>query len=77
MHSFQVRFRSFEDVRDFVFLASAQCFDVTVHSGSSHADGKSLMVLLGLDYSQPLWVHCSCDGAQAHGFMEQTKRFCV
>lgn len=77
MCSFQVSFHSFEDVRDFVFLASTQSFDVTVYSGSSHADGKSMMVMLGLDYSQPLWVQCSCEGAQAQDFVEQAKRFCV
>ena len=77
MHTFQVRFRSFEDVREFVFLASTQSFDITVCSGDSQADGKSLMVLLSLDYSQPLWVQCSCDGAAAHDFAEKTKRFHV
>ena len=77
MHSFEVRFRSFEDVRDFVFLASDQRFDVTVYSGSSQADGKSLMIMLGLDYSQPLWVCCSCDAEAARNFVEQTKRFRV
>ena len=77
MHGFQVRFRSFEDVRDFVFLASDQRFDVTVYSGSSQADGKSLMILLGLDYSQPLWVHCACDADAARAFSEQIQRFRV
>ena len=77
MHSFQVIFRSFEDVRDFVFLASAQSFDITVCSGDSHADGKSLMVMLSLDYSRPMWVQCACDSIAAHDFVEQTERFCV
>ena len=77
MHSFQVIFRSFEDVRDFVFLASAQSFDVTVCSGDSRADGKSLMVMLSLDYSHPLWVTCACDQEQARDFAQAVQRFRV
>ena len=77
MHSFQVTLRSFEDVRDFVFLAAAQSFEITVYSGENHADGKSLMVMLSLDYSQPMWVCCSCDMEQARGFMEAAGRFRV
>ena len=77
MHGFRVVFRSFEDVRDFVFLASAQSFDVTVFSGGSHADGKSLMVMLGLDYSQPLWVQCSCGQEQTYAFAEAAQKFRV
>ena len=75
MHSFQVALHSFEDVRDFVFLAAAQCFEITVHSGENHANGKSLMVMLSLDYSRPMWVRCFCDAEQAHGFMQAAQRF--
>lgn len=77
MQSFQVAFRSFADVRDFVSLASAQSFEITVYSGSNHADGKSLMVMLGLDYSQPMWVHCACDPARAREFAENARCFRV
>ena len=77
MQGFNVMFRSFEDVRDFVFLATDQNFDVTVFSGGSHADGKSLMVMLGLDYSQPVWVQCSCGEEQTIAFAEAAQRFCV
>ncbi len=77
MHSFQVTLRSFEDVRDFVFLASAQCFDITVCSGENHADGKSMMVMLSLDYSHPLWVTCTCDQEQARDFAQAVQRFRV
>ncbi len=77
MTVFQVVFRSFEDVRDFVFLASAQSFDVSVSSGDNTADAKSLMVVLGLDYSQPLTVRAGGDAAECAVFLESASRFRV
>ena len=77
MHSFQVTLRSFEDVRDFVFLAAAQRFEITVYSGENHADGKSLMVMLSLDYSQPLKVGANCAKEEFLHFREAAARFVV
>ncbi len=77
MHAFQVVFHSFEDVRDFVFLASAQGFDITVSSGGNTADAKSLMVMLGLDYSHPLTVCTYGSGPECAAFLESASRFCV
>ena len=77
MHTFRVEFRSFEDVRDFVVLASTQPFDLSVCSGSHCVDGKSIMVMLSLDYSHPLQVNISCDQESCLQFLEETARFRV
>ena len=77
MHSFEVVFRSFEDVRDFVVLASAQAFVVFVTGGNHRVDGKSMMVMLSLYYSQPLQVSASCDREEFLHFMEAAARFRV
>ena len=73
----EVAFRSFEDVRDFVFLASAQPYDITIGSESYRVDAKSMMVMLSLDYSRPLQVRASCDQEEMGSFLEAIRQFCV
>ena len=77
MDRFEVAFHSFEDVRDFVFLASRQSFDISLTSGGNTADGKSLMVVLGLDYSHPLEVRLYGSPAENAAFAEAASRFRV
>ena len=77
MHTFRVEFRSFEDVRDFVFLAMAQPYDITVSNGDHTVDAKSLMVMFSLDYSRPLEVRGDCSAADFSAFAEQATKFRV
>ena len=77
MHTFRVEFRSFEDVRDFVFLAMTQPYDITVSCGNRTVDAKSMMVMFSLDYSRPLEVRADCSEAEFASFAEQTARFRV
>ena len=77
MHTFRVAFRSFEDVRDFVFLSMAQRFDITVSSGNRTVDAKSMMVMFSLDYSRPLEVRAECSAAEFSAFAEQAAKFRV
>lgn len=77
MHTFRVAFRSFEDVRDFVFLAMDQGFDITVSSGNRTVDAKSMMVMFSLDYSRPLEVRAACSEAEFTSFAEQAAKFRV
>ena len=74
---FQVAFHSFEDVRDFVSLAVAQPFEVTVSNSWQTVDGKSLMVMFSLDYSQPLKVGVTCAEEEFLHFKESAARFVV
>jgi len=77
MQTFRVEFRSFEDVRDFVSLAMAQPFDITVSSGNRMVDAKSMMVMFSLDYSRPLEVRGDCSEADFAAFAEQAAKFRV
>ena len=77
MHSFLVAFRSFEDVRDFVFLSMSQSFDITVSNGAHTVDAKSLMVMFSLDYSRPLEVRADCSDTEFSAFLEKTAKFRV
>ena len=77
IREFKVAFRSFEDVRDFVFLAMTRPFDVTVSNSRQSVDGKSLMVMFSLDYSQPLKVGANCTEEEFVHFREAAARFVV
>lgn len=77
VREFKVAFHSFEDVRDFVFLACKQPFDVTVSNSWQSVDGKSLMIMFSLDYSQPLKVGADCTDGEFLRFRESAARFVV
>ena len=77
MHTFRVEFRSFEDVRDFVFLAVDQPYGITVSSGNRTVDAKSMMVMFSLDYSRSLEVRGYCTDAEFASFAEQATKFRV
>ena len=77
MHTFPVEFRSFEDVRDFVFLSMTRKFPISVSNGHQTVDAKSLMVMFSLDYSHPLEVRVECSDAEFSDFLELTARFRV
>ena len=77
MDTFQVAFRSFEDVRDFVSLAMAQPYDITVSNGFHTVDAKSMMVMFSLDYSRPLEVRGNCTASDFAAFAECAAKFRV
>ena len=77
MDTFQVAFRAFEDVRDFVSLALTQPYDLTVSSGNRTVDAKSMMVMFSLDYSRPVEVRGACSQADLTAFAELAAKFRV
>ncbi len=77
IREFAVEFGSFQDVRDFVCLASGQDFDVCVSSRDQTADAKSLMVMFNLDYSQPMKVSVNCTEEEFLRFREAAARFAL
>ena len=60
MWEFYISLRSFDQVQDFVRLASQQKFDVTVGNDHQTINGKDLMGMFSLDYSRPLQVKMHC-----------------
>ena len=61
MWEFNISIQSCQQVQDFVALASAQPFDVSVGNERQNINGKDLMGMFSLDYTRPLKVkmHCS------------------
>lgn len=75
MESFKIIIRSFQDVQDFVDLATVQPFRVMVGSDSQQINGKSFMGMFGLDYRGPVMVSVDCSKEELQRFLEDIKVF--
>ncbi len=60
MWEFNMNIHTFEQVQNFVALATAQPFDVSVGNAYQKIDGKDLMGMFSLDFTRPLKVTVSC-----------------
>ena len=77
MQQFEAVFRSFQDVQDFVFLATMQPFEIFVSNDWQKVNAKSLMLMFSLDYTRPLKVSALCSAEAFAPFQEAAKRFQV
>ena len=75
MEEFRIQFRSFQDVQDFVTLATRQPFQVFVNNSSEAIRATSLMALVGLDHSRPILVSSDCSDGTFAEFRRQAGRF--
>ena len=69
---FQVRLTCVQDVLDFVTLATARPFPISVGDRRHQVNGKSFMELFCLVLTRPLRVTLECTEAQAREFFDQT-----
>ena len=74
MWEFHINIRSFQQVQDFVALATAQPFDILVGNDCQSINGKDLMGMFSLDYSRSLCVKMHCSEADFLRFQEETMR---
>ena len=74
MKQFRIMIRSFADVQEFVALASAQPFEVTVGDGQA-ISGKSLMAVLGMSFRHPVLVSVNCDETAFLQFQSAAAKF--
>jgi len=75
MHRFSVCFHSVQDVQDFVTLATAKHFPVTVGSESYRVNGTSFMGIFTLDCRKPLTVMAECSEPEFACFLQEAERF--
>ena len=75
MQEFSIEIHSFQEVRDFVSLATVQPFRVLVGNDRRRVNGKSFMGMFSLDYSGDLKVTVTCTDEQWAQFSQETKRF--
>ena len=77
MREFNVVFRSFADVQEFVRLVSEFPFDVFVSNDWQRVDAKSFMVMFSLDFSRQLRVMTQCGQEEFTALKNTVARFLV
>ena len=77
MHEFHIALHSVRQVQDFVSLAMAQPFEVTVGNDSQSISGKDLMGMFSLDLTVPVCVQAICSQEEFSSFRTAAARFAV
>lgn len=75
MQEFHIALKSFQEVREFVTLATVQPFRVLVGNDAQQVNAKSFMGMVSLDYSQPLLVRADCDSQAMQTFRKVVSKF--
>mgnify|MGYP006967402247 CR=1 FL=1 len=74
---FEIQLTSAQDVQDFVALATAQPYAVSVGNIRHWVNGKSFMEMFCLDLTFPLTVRPECSPQEFEGFRKAAHRFAV
>ena len=75
MKQFDISLHSFQDVQDFVELATVQPFRIVVGNDRTRVNAKSFMGMFSLDFCQPVQVRADCDDAACSLFQQAAARF--
>ena len=75
MQEFRITLRSFQEVQEFISIATVQPFKILVENDSQQVNAKSFIGMVSLDYSRPLTVLCGCSSEECLSFRQQTRRF--
>ena len=75
MQKFNIRIRSFQEVQEFINLATVQPFPVLVGNDVQQVNGKSFIGMVSLDYTRPLLVQADCDESTVTGFQKLVSKF--
>lgn len=75
MKEFNIAIHSFQEVQDFIGVATIQPFSVMVGNDVQLVNAKSFIGMVSLDYSRPLKVLCDCDSDGFQNFQNQASRF--
>ena len=75
MQEFKVSLHSFQQVQEFVKIASLQTFPVSVGNEDQSIDGSDLMGMFSLDYSRPLTVRPDCSPEDFLFFRQNVAKF--
>ena len=75
MKQFDIHLHSFEDIQDFVELATVQPFRIVVGNDRTRVNAKSFMGMFSLDLTAPVQVRADCTDEQCAGFKLAAARF--
>ena len=68
MKQFDIVLRSFDEVQDFVEVATIQPFRVVVGNSRTLVNAKSFMGMFSLDFSEPVHVRADCTDEECARF---------
>ena len=75
MKQFDIVLHSFQDVQDFVEMATVQPFRVLVGNDRARVNAKSFMGMFSLDYDLPVQVRADCTEEECDRFKAAAQRF--
>ena len=75
MKQFDIELHSFDEVQDFVEVATVQPFRVVVGNVRTLVNAKSFMGMFSLDFSEPVHVRADCTEEEYGRFKEAAARF--
>ena len=75
MKQFDICLQSFDDIQEFVALATVQPFRILVGNDRTRVNAKSFMGMFSLDLTIPVQVRADCTDEQCDGFKQAAARF--
>lgn len=75
MQNFYISLRSFQDVQEFISMATVQPFAVLVGNEAQQVNGKSFIGMVSLDHTRPLLVQADCDMPAVEHFRNVVHKF--
>ena len=77
MREFTVAFSSFEDLIEFVSIATIQPFRIIAGNDTQWVNAKSLMGMAALDHAVPLRVRMDCTSEECRSFQCASEKYLV
>ena len=77
LQEFNISIGSFQQIRAFVSLATAQPFDVFVGNDRQQVNGKSFIGMFSLDYTKPVKVRVACSLEAMRRFQQEAAKILV
>ena len=75
MKQFDIILRSFQDVQEFVEIATIQPFRVLAGNDRSRVNAKSFMGMFSLNYAEPIQVRADCSDLDCKHFQSAVGKF--
>ena len=75
MQNFHITLRSFQEVQEFIYLATVQPFAISVGNEVQQVNGKSFIGMVSLDHTRPLLVQGDCDSHSWQNFRSLANKF--
>ena len=75
MKQFDITLYSFEDVQEFVEIATVQPFRIVLGNVRTLVNAKSFMGVFSLDFKQAVHVRADCTDEQFRAFQEAAAKF--